>query len=165
MVEAIEAKMAQKVASDMIADASQVEDATPIVGLLDHGMPIKDIHGPDMELHNAPYSHGSFQHEKDMLFDADMVDGLVKMADSLNISGNAFNHNFENIQLWNGFYAKFLAAHYRYMWNLAHTLPPDLIAKLRAKLAGEKSGGVAKTSPVDTEPKKGHKPAPTSSKG
>lgn len=165
MVEAIEAKMAQKVAADMIADASQAEDATPIVGLIDHGMPIKDIHGPDMELHNAPFSHGSFQHEKDMLFDADMVDGLVKMADSLNISGNAFNHNFENIQLWNGFYAKFLAAHYRYMWNLAHALPPDLIAKLRAKLAGEKSGEVAKNSPVDTAPKKGHKPAPTSSKG
>jgi hypothetical protein len=158
MVSAIEAQLAKKVAADMIADASQAEMATPIVGLIDHGMPIKDIHGPDMELHKAPYSHGSFEHEKDMLFDADMIDGLVKMADSLNISGNAFNHNFENIQLWNGFYAKFLAAHYRFMWNLAHDLPPELIQKLREKIASEKNGEVAKAPPATEEPVKGRKP-------
>ena len=152
MVAAIEALILKKIAADMIADAGQLANATPVVGLVDHGMPVKEIHGPDMELHHEPYNAHSKEHEKDMLFDADLPDGIVKMADSLNISKNAFNHNFENIQLWSGYYAQFLAAHYRYLWNLAHELKPDLIAKLREKIAGEKSGKVAATGPWQGEP-------------
>ncbi|MBI3552691.1 MAG: hypothetical protein HY077_09230 [Elusimicrobia bacterium] len=147
MVAAIVAGIGRKVDSSMIADAGQVANATPVVGLIDSKMSVKDIHGPDMEVQHKPSNLHSKQHEKDMGFDADMIDGIVKMADSLNISRNAFSHNFENIQLWNGFYAKYFAAHYRYLWSLAHDLAPELVQKLRDKLAGEKKGKTAHLGP------------------
>ncbi len=159
MVAAIEAKLAAKIDASMVADAGQVSNATPVVGLVEHGMPVKEIHGPDVELQHQPISMHSKLHEKDMGFDPDLIDGIVKMADSLNISRNAFSHNFENIQLWNGFYAKYYAAHYRMLWSLAHDLSPQLIEKLKEKLAGEKNGQTAHLGPWNGPQKPAGKPA------
>jgi len=114
----------------MVADASQIERASLLVPLIKAGMRVKTIVGPDVVLHHAALSHGSFQHEKVMLFDGHMPDGIVKMGDSLNISKNALDHNFENIQFWGGIYVVIEQQHFEYVWGLASDLSQELLAKL-----------------------------------
>ena len=58
-------------------------------------------------------------HEKVMIFDGAMADALAKLGDSLNISMNALEHNFENVGLWQGFHAAYMQAHFDYLWGLA----------------------------------------------
>ena len=136
MAAAIEALLAKKIPVRMIADRSQAANAGKILEpLLQKGMILKTIVGPDVILRHLPWSHGSFMHEKVMIFDGAMTDGLAKMGDSLNISLNAFQHNFENQEFWQGFHAAYMQAHFNYLWTLATAADQAVIDKLVAESA------------------------------
>ena len=110
----------KKIPVRMIADQGQAANAAKILDpLLQKGMILKTIVGPDVILHQQPWSHGSFMHEKVMIFDGMLADALAKMGDSLNISVNALEHNFENQEFWQGFHAAFMQAHFNWLWDLA----------------------------------------------
>jgi phosphatidylserine/phosphatidylglycerophosphate/cardiolipin synthase-like enzyme len=163
MAAAIEDLLAKKIPVRMIADQSQVGNAGKILQpLLDKGMVLKTIVGPDVILHQQPWSHGSFMHEKVMIFDGAMSDAMAKMGDSLNISQNAFQHNFENQEFWQGFHAAYMQAHFNYLWTLATAADKALLEKLAGEAAagdGEASADSAKpVPPAKTTPAK---PAPT----
>jgi phosphatidylserine/phosphatidylglycerophosphate/cardiolipin synthase-like enzyme len=97
MSAAIEALLAKGIPVRMVADQSQARNAGKILEpLLQKGMQLKTIVGPDVVLNHQPWSQGSFMHEKVMIFDGLMADALAKMGYSLNISLNALEHNFEN---------------------------------------------------------------------
>jgi hypothetical protein len=66
-----------------------------------------------------------------MIFDGAAADALAKLGDSLNISQNALNDNFENTQFWQAFHAAYMQAHFNYVWTLASEPTQDLLAKLR----------------------------------
>jgi phosphatidylserine/phosphatidylglycerophosphate/cardiolipin synthase-like enzyme len=171
MAAAIEALLAKKIPVRMIADQSQASNAGKILEpLLQKGMVLKTIVGPDVILHQQPWSHGSFMHEKVMIFDGAMKDAMAKMGDSLNISLNAFQHNFENQEFWQGFHAAYMQAHFNYLWTLATAADKALLDKLAAEAAstGEPKGGAATAAeaatPVPAKPapakKAPAKPAP-----
>ena len=93
------------------------------------------IEGPDVVLKHQPYSQRSKQHEKVMIFDGAAADALAKLGDSLNISQNALNDNFENTQFWQAFHAAYMQAHFNYVWALASEPTQELLAKLRDEAA------------------------------
>jgi hypothetical protein len=76
-----------------------------------------------------------------MLFDSGLPDALAKMGDSLNISLNALNHNFENTELWQGFQAAFMAAHFEFVWGLAEAADKVLLDKLAAEASAPSKSG------------------------
>ena len=140
MAAAIEALLAKGIPVRMIADQGQASNAGNILEpLLQKGMILKTIVGPDVILHQQPWSHGSFMHEKVMIFDGLMTDALAKMGDSLNISLNALQHNFENQGFWQGFHAAYIQAHFNYLWELATTADKALLDKFAA---GDKRAGI-----------------------
>jgi phosphatidylserine/phosphatidylglycerophosphate/cardiolipin synthase-like enzyme len=167
MSAAIVSLLAKGIPVRMIADASQAGHAGKILEpLLDKGMVLKTIVGPDVILHQQPWSHGSFMHEKVMIFDGAMVDALAKMGDSLNISLNALTNNFENQEFWQGFQAAYMQAHFNVLWPLATAADKVLLDKLASQAAdtGEAKGGAATAAeaatPVPSKPKPS-KTAPT----
>ncbi len=164
MSAAIEALLAQNIPVRMIADASQVGHAGKILEpLLQKGMVLKTIVGPDVILRHEPWSHGSFMHEKVMIFDGAMRDALAKMGDSLNISMNALQNNFENQGFWQGFHAAYIQAHFNYLWTLATPADSALLEKLASESdgSGEASGGTsADSSPAPPSKKAPAKKAP-----
>ena len=83
--------------------------------------------------------------EKVMIFDGAMADALAKMGDSLNISLNALEHNFENQEFWQGFHAAFMQAHFDYVWGLASVVDKVMLDKFVAEAAKavESPGGAA----------------------
>ena len=120
MADAITALLAKKIPVRLIADKGQVSMAGKILEpLLLKGLQLKVIEGPDVVIHHLPWSRSSKMHEKVMIFDGRMADALAKMGDSLNISMNALNHNFENNGFWQGFHAAFIQQHFDTMWGLA----------------------------------------------
>jgi phosphatidylserine/phosphatidylglycerophosphate/cardiolipin synthase-like enzyme len=161
MSAAIEALLAKNIPVRMISDASQAAHAGKILDpLLQKGMVLKTIVGPDVILHQQPWSHGSFMHEKVMIFDGAMADALAKMGDSLNISLNALTNNFENQEFWQGFHAAYLQAHFNVLWDLATAADKALLDKFAAQAAdsGEAKGGAATAAEAATPVPK---PAPT----
>jgi hypothetical protein len=161
MSAAITALLAKGIPVRMIADQSQAANAGKILEpLLQKGMILKTIVGPDVILHQQPWSHGSFMHEKVMIFDGMMADALAKMADSLNISVNALEHNFENQEFWQGFHAAFMQAHFDYLWNLATAADKALLDKFAGgpvgKTPSDASAAAAAATPVPAPAK----PAP-----
>jgi hypothetical protein len=163
MSAAIENLLANNIPVRMIADASQVGHAGKILEpLLEKGMILKTIVGPDVILRHMPWSHGSFMHEKVMIFDGAMSDALAKMGDSLNISENAFVHNFENQEFWQGFHAAYIQAHFNVLWDLATSADKAMLDKLASE-SGDDSGSAsaesqppapAKKAPAKHAPKK-----------
>jgi phosphatidylserine/phosphatidylglycerophosphate/cardiolipin synthase-like enzyme len=136
MAAAIEALLAKKIPVRMIADQSQAANAGKILEpLLAKGMVLKTIVGPDVILRHEPWSHGSFMHEKVMIFDGRLTDALAKMGDSLNISLNALQHNFENQEFWQGFHAAYMQAHFDYLWELATAADKALLDKFAGAAA------------------------------
>ena len=85
------------------------------------------------------------------------------MGDSLNISLNALEHNFENQEFWQGFHAAYMQAHFNYVWELATSADKALLEKFAGKAlqAGEAPGGAvvaalaATPVPAAPAPKKG----------
>jgi len=161
MSAAIEALLAKGIPVRMLADQSQASNAGKILEpLLDKGMVLKTIVGPDVVLRHEPWGHGSFMHEKVMIFDGLMADALAKMGDSLNISLNALEHNFENQEFWQGFHAAFMQAHFNYLWELATSTDKALLAKFAGAdkkagiLPGDAASAAAAATPVPGEPKK-----------
>lgn len=146
MAAAIESLLAKGIPVRMLADQSQAGHAGKILEpLLDKGMVLKTIVGPDVILHQQPWGHGSFMHEKVMLFDGRTADALAKMGDSLNISLNALEHNFENQEFWQGFHAAYMQAHFDYLWELATAADKAVLDKFVAEAAKalESPGGAA----------------------
>jgi hypothetical protein len=134
MSAAILGLLAKGIPVRMNADRGQVEQAGAVLTpLMDKGMKLKTIVGPDVVLRHEPYTEHSKQHEKVMVFDGHAPDAMAKMGDSLNISGNALNHNFENTQFWQGFHAAYMQAHFDYLWGLAEEPTQELLTKLRAE--------------------------------
>jgi phosphatidylserine/phosphatidylglycerophosphate/cardiolipin synthase-like enzyme len=173
MSAAIEALLAKNIPVRMLADQSQTSNAGKILEpLLAKGMLLKTIVGPDVILRHMPWTQGSFMHEKVMIFDGMMADSLAKMADSLNISDNALEHNFENQEFWQGFQSAFMQAHFNMLWQLATAADQAMLDKF-AKEGAETSGGAspgpaapaAPATPVKPakpiKPTKPAKPAPT----
>ena len=137
MAAGIEALLDKKIPVRMISEESQTANAgKSLEPLLKKGMQLKTIVGPDVILHHQPLGHGSFMHEKVMIFDGLMADALAKMADSLNISENALMHNFENQGFYQGFYAAYMQAHFNYLWELATEASKALLDKLAAEANG-----------------------------
>jgi hypothetical protein len=141
----------------MIADEGQLANATPMLALVEGGLQLKAIHGPDVEVEHKPFNEHSKQHEKVMIADGrtqpgQQPDGIVKMADSLNISNNALMHNFENTQFWVGWFVEFMQAHFDTLWALAHPVEQKTIDHWREKLAAQAAG---KDQPTHWE---GHDP-------
>lgn len=144
MAAVIETLLAKGIPVRMLADQSQAGHAGKILQpLLDKGMELKTIVGPDVILRHQPWSQGSFMHEKVMIFDGLMSDALAKMGDSLNISLNAFQHNFENQEFWQGFHAAYMQAHFDYVWSLATSADKALLDKFAVDFAnsGQEPGG------------------------
>jgi phosphatidylserine/phosphatidylglycerophosphate/cardiolipin synthase-like enzyme len=178
MSAAIVALLEKGIPVRMLADQSQAANAGKIIEpLLQQGMVLKTIVGPDVILHQLPWSHGSFMHEKVMIFDGMMADALAKMGDSLNISLNALEHNFENQEFWQGFHAAYMQAHFNMLWELATTSDKAMLDKFAAAAAnaGEPKGGAAtaaaaatpvpaKTAPATPAPAKKAPVKPASSK-
>jgi hypothetical protein len=173
MAAAIEALLAKGIPVRMIADQGQASNAGKILEpLLQKGMILKTIVGPDVILRHEPWSHGSFMHEKVMIFDGLMADALAKMGDSLNISLNALEHNFENQEFWQGFHAAFMQAHFNYLWELATAADKALLDKFAADAAkgGEVPGGAVTAAsaatpiPAASAPKPAAKKAPAKKK-
>ncbi len=172
MAAAIEDLLAKGIPVRMLADQSQAANAGKIIQpLIEKGMVLKTIVGPDVILHQQPWSHGSFMHEKVMIFDGMMADAFAKMGDSLNISLNALTNNFENQEFWQGFQAAYMQAHFNCSWPLATAADKVLLDKLASWAAdsGEAGGGAATAAeaatPVPAKPKPTKtapaKPAPT----
>ena len=161
MSAAIEALLAKGIPVRMLADQSQAANAGKILEpLLQKGMVLKTIVGPDVILHQQPWSHGSFMHEKVMIFDGMMADALAKMADSLNISLNALEHNFENQEFWQGFQAAFMQAHFNYLWNLATAADKALLDKFAAEPVGQTPSDASAAAAAATPVPAPAKPAP-----
>jgi hypothetical protein len=139
MVVEIEALLKAGKRVRMVADNGQVERAGLLVPLMKGGMTLKTIVGPDVVVHHQPYTEHSKQHEKVMIFDGNTDSGMVKMGDSLNISQNALNHNFENIQFWGGIYVVIEQAHFEYVFGLAKDVTDQLMAKLEAEYAAQQA--------------------------
>ena len=133
MQKAMEDARARKVAVRLIADEGQARNATPLAALYKAGVEIRTIVGPDVVLHGEPFSEHSKQHEKVEIFDGREPDALAKMGDSLNISRNALEHNFENTQFWQGVHAAYMQAHFDWLWTLATPIDKELIQKLEEK--------------------------------
>jgi phosphatidylserine/phosphatidylglycerophosphate/cardiolipin synthase-like enzyme len=134
MAAAIEALLAKKIPVRLIADHSQVTQAGAVlIPLMDKGLQLKTIEGPDVVLNHQPWSQSSKMHEKVMLFDGGTPGAMAKMGDSLNISNNALMHNFENTEFWQGFHAAYMQTHFDFLWGLAEAPAADLVAKLRAE--------------------------------
>ncbi len=143
---AILSLLAKKIPVRLIADVGEVGNAgAELMPLINSGMQLKTIAGPDVVLHGAPYSDASKMHEKVMVFDGAAPDALAKLGDSLNISENAFLHNFENVELWQGFHAAYMQAHFDLLWGLAEMPSAQLMAKMKAAYAkhGSPSAGAA----------------------
>jgi phosphatidylserine/phosphatidylglycerophosphate/cardiolipin synthase-like enzyme len=134
MAATITSLLAKKIPVRLIADKGQVSMAGKILEpLMKSGLQLKVIEGPDVVIHHLPWSRSSKMHEKVMIFDGTMADALAKMGDSLNISMNALNHNFENTGYWQGFHAAFIQAHFNTLWGLATTADAAMLAKLAAE--------------------------------
>lgn len=134
MAAAIEALLGKGIPVRMIADRGQVAQAgSALIPLMNQGMRLRVIVGPDVVLHHQPYTEHSKQHEKVMVFDGGLPDALAKLGDSLNISRNALEHNFENAQFWQGFHAAYMQTHFDFVWSLAAEPTAELIAKLKAE--------------------------------
>jgi len=144
MAAAIEALLDKGIQVRMIADRGQVAQAgTALIPLMDKGMKLKVIVGPDVVLHHQPYTEHSKQHEKVMIFDGGLPDALAKLGDSLNISRNALEHNFENAQFWQGFHAAYMQAHFDFVWGLAAEPTAELVAKLKAEYEKHRQAAAA----------------------
>lgn len=154
MVAAMEVLLAKGISVRMIADRGQVSRAGLLVPLIDKGMKLKVIVGPDVVLRHEPYGEHSKQHEKVMIFDGATPGALAKMGDSLNISRNALDHNFENTAFWQGFHAAFMQAHFNMLWDLATEPTKEMLDKLGAE-NDQKMASEDRTSPWEGEPKKG----------
>ena len=116
----------------LIADRGQVAFAGGVLWpLMEKGLKLKVIVGPDVVLNHKEYGEHSKMHEKVMIFDGGTPDALAKMGDSLNISNNALAHNFENTGFWQGFAAAFIHAHFNALWDLASDPTAELLAKLK----------------------------------
>lgn len=151
MSAAIEALLAKKIPVRLIADKGQVSNAGKILEpLLQKGLQLKVIEGPDVVIRHQPWSRSSKMHEKVMIFDGGTTDALAKMGDSLNISLNALNHNFENTGFWQGFHAAFIQKHFDALWALAAKADQALIDKL----AAEGANGAAPVATAKPAPKK-----------
>ncbi|MDE2143484.1 MAG: hypothetical protein KGJ84_13845, partial [Elusimicrobia bacterium] len=136
MAAAITDLLAKKIPVRLIADKGQVSMAGKILEpLLGKGLQLKIIEGPDVVIHHLPWSRSSKMHEKVMIFDGGTDGALAKMGDSLNISMNALNHNFENTGFWQGYHAAFIQKHFDSLWELATKADRALIAKLAAEFA------------------------------
>ncbi|HXT01303.1 MAG TPA: phospholipase D-like domain-containing protein [Elusimicrobiota bacterium] len=156
----IESLLEKGIPVRMIADQSQAGHAGKILEpLLDKGMILKTIVGPDVVLHQQPWSHGSFMHEKVMIFDGAMADALAKMGDSLNISLNALKNNFENQEFWQGFHAAYMQAHFDVLWDLAASADKVLLQKLALQAEASPDGGTAAPAAAAATPVPA-KPAP-----
>ncbi|MDE2143582.1 MAG: hypothetical protein KGJ84_14335, partial [Elusimicrobia bacterium] len=136
MAAAITGLLAKKIPVRLIADKGQVSMAGKILEpLLGKGLQLKIIEGPDVVVHHLPWSRSSKMHEKVMIFDGGTDGALAKMGDSLNISMNALNHNFENTGFWQGYHAAFIQKHFDSLWALATAADQALIDKLAAEAA------------------------------
>ena len=138
---AILSLLAKKIPVRLIADASQVAEAgADLIPLLDAGMLLKTIEGPDVVLRHAPFTNSSKMHEKVMIFDGALADALAKLGDSLQHQRKrALAHNFENVELWQGFHAAYMQAHFNLLWGLAEEPSQALLAKLRAEYESRQS--------------------------
>jgi phosphatidylserine/phosphatidylglycerophosphate/cardiolipin synthase-like enzyme len=160
MSAAIESLLAKNIPVRMIADQSQAGHAGKILEpLLEKGMVLKTIVGPDVILRGQPWGHGSFMHEKVMIFDGMLEDALAKMGDSLNISLNALQNNFENQEFWQGFHAAYMQAHFNVLWDLATAADKVLLDKLASEAAAAPDGGTAAAAAAAATPVPA-KPAP-----
>jgi hypothetical protein len=151
--------LAKKIPVRLIADQGEVAEAgAELIPLMDKGMLLKTIAGPDVVLRRAPLTEASKMHEKVMIFDGATADALAKLGDSLNISENAFEHNFENVELWQGFHAAYMQAHFDLLWGLAAEPSSALLAKLRADW--QKRQDPTPAPPPKPTPKPAPKPKP-----
>jgi phosphatidylserine/phosphatidylglycerophosphate/cardiolipin synthase-like enzyme len=147
---AIQTLLAKGIPVRLIADRGEVSQAGfALTPLLDKGMKLKTIEGPDVVLKHQPYSQRSKQHEKVMIFDGAAAGALAKLGDSLNISQNALNDNFENTQFWQGFHAAYMQAHFNYLWNLASAPTQELLAKLRDEYNRHVASAGGQSSPQE----------------
>ncbi len=136
MRQQIESLLQQGLAVRLIASADQLTHALPLLTpLMDAGMQVKSLQGPDVVLHHQRPTDFSKMHEKVMIFDGRMEDGLVKGGDSLNISENALHHNFENVQFWTGLPVSFFQAHFDWLWTLAKEIDAATLSQARAEAA------------------------------
>lgn len=134
MAAAIEGLLAKGIKVRLVADRGQVAQAgSVLIPLMDKGLQLRVIVGPDVVIHHQPYTEHSKQHEKVMVFDGGSPDALAKLGDSLNISNNALQHNFENTQFWQGFHAAYMQTHFDFVWGLASEPTAELMAKLKAE--------------------------------
>ncbi len=134
MAAALEALLAKKIPVRLIADRSEASLAGAVLQpLLDKGLQMKTIEGPDVVIDHQPWSQSSKMHEKVMVFDGGTPAAFAKMGDSLNISNNALVHNFENTQFWQGFNAAFMQVHFDLLWSLAQAPTAELLAKFKAE--------------------------------
>ncbi|MFI5362511.1 MAG: phospholipase D-like domain-containing protein [Elusimicrobiota bacterium] len=177
-VAAIETHLAAGIPVNAIVDRGQVERAGALWGLIQKGMKLKIMAGPEQVIYGIP---ANAEHSKlHMKFVG--IDGgrVVKGVDSLNDSNNAENHNFENLGFWDGYIAEFLYTYVKeVMWPLASEPSKQLLAKLQAefehsqqtapksspknKPAASANGPVAENSAQPAPAKKRKTPAKTAS--
>ncbi|MDE2290588.1 MAG: hypothetical protein KGL53_00790, partial [Elusimicrobia bacterium] len=151
MSQAILSLLSKGVPVRLVSDADEVKRATPLVPLVKAGLQLRSIHGPDVAVRHEPATFASKMHEKVMLFDAGGPDGLAKMGDSLNISHNAFVHNFENVGFWGPAEAAILQAHFDYVWSLANEVEQALLDDLSTQYEREQSQAAAAADPTRSE--------------
>lgn len=136
MVQAIKDALARGVELILVADPRQAGHATQLAPLIDAGLKLYTILGPDVVLQHQSPSSRSMMHEKVIVVDGAQQDangqpaGLAK-AGSLNISHNALYDSFENTTFWDGVIAGFLEAHFQQVLALATPADEQQLQQLR----------------------------------
>ena len=131
-VAAIEAKLAAKIPVTFIVDHGQVERAGALWGLMQKGMKLLVMAGPEKVIYGLPPNP---EHSK-LHMKVVGIDGgrAAKGNDSLNDSKNAEQHNFENLGFWEGYIAQFLYTYIKeVMVPLASEPSQILLQKLEAE--------------------------------
>lgn len=131
-VAAIEAKLAAGIPVSFIVDRGQVERAGALWGLMQKGMKLRVMAGPEKVIFGlTPNAEHSKLHMKVVTIDGGRA---AKGVDSLNDSNNAEAHNFENLGFHEGYIAQFLYTYIKeVMWPLASEPSTVLMQKLEAE--------------------------------
>ncbi len=130
-VAAIEERLAAGVRVTFLVDRGQISRAGALWGLVQKGLELYEIAGPEEGIYHVPPDPDhSKQHMKVITLDGGV---LAKAGDSLNLSRNASDHNFENVGFHQGFVAAFLHAYIEeVMLPLATRPSAALLEKLKA---------------------------------
>jgi len=131
-VAAIEAKLAAGITVNFIVDRGEVAHAGALWGLIDKGMKLRILSGPEKVIYGTPVdANHSKLHMKYVGIDGGRA---AKGVDSLNDSNNAEQHNFENLGFWEGYVSEFLYTYVsEVMWPLAEEPSKELLLILETE--------------------------------